>query len=352
MSFSHFTFPAPLKPGSHIGITGSSGGVAASLHLRLDLVIRHLRSRGFLVTEGKCLRDEKKHVSAERSARAAELQQFLLDDQFDAIMPPWGGEVLIEILPLLDFERIGKAKPKWVTSYSDISTFHFALTTRTGITTAHSPNLMDLAPGKSDSRDPLTLRIFDVLAALSGETIAQESSEYYQKSARIDFGKDVGGVFMLDEPSKWKSLEGARSAQFKGRLIGGCLDTISCLTGTPSGSLENFKRVAGKDGVIFYFENCEGSPPAVVRMVQNLRQAGWLDNVNGILIGRSSGPDASSANALSYAEALHWALDDLQVPIVFDADIGHQPPQMTLVNGAIAEVSYEDGRGRVVQQLG
>lgn len=348
---SHFTFPKPLLPGAHIAITGPSGGVAPPLHARLDFIIRHLRDHGFKVTEGKCLRDERKHVSAEKSARARELQEFLLDDTVDAICPPWGGEVLIEILPLLDFERISRAKPKWVTSYSDISTLHFALTTRTGLATAHTPNLMDLAPPKAGSNDLLTSKAFDILATPHGEVITQDSSNLFQRTARIDFAKDVDAVFILDTPSSWKSLQGSRSATFEGRLIGGCLDTISCLTGTPSGDMENFKRLAGKDGVIFYFENCDGSPAAVVRMIQNMRQAGWLDGVNGLLIGRSSGPDASGENDLSYAEALHWALDDLTVPVVFDADVGHQPPQMTLINGAMAKVSYENGRGRVEQRL-
>ena len=351
MAFTQFAFPSPLRLNSRIGITAPSGGLSAPFHKRLDLVIDHLRSRGYQVTEGKCLREERKPVSAEKSLRASELQKFLLDDDLDAIMPPWGGEVLIEILPLLDFELIGKAKPKWVTSYSDISTLHFALTTRTGLATAHSPNLVDLAPSKAESNDLLTRKIFDILTASPGDIISQLSSAYFKKSGRLDLENDPTAVFMPDQPSQWKSLQGLPKSHFKGRLIGGCLDTISCLTGTPNGQLENFKKVAGKDGVIFYFENCEGSPPTVVRMIQNLRQAGWLDEVAGILIGRSSGPDASNENALTYKEALDWALGDINVPVVFDSDIGHQPPQMTLVNGALAEVFYEEGLGKVTQQL-
>ncbi len=352
MSFSKFSYPAPLKRGSRIGVTGPSGGVAPSFHKRLDYVIQNLKNQGFEVVEGSCLRDEKKHVSAEKTARARDLQRFLLDDSIDAISPPWGGEVLIEILPLLDFEKIQAAKPKWITSYSDISTLHFAITTRTGIATAQTPNLMDFVPQMPGSHDSMTGRCFEILSTAPGEVITQNSSSHYQASPRIDFEKDFKTGYMPTLPTEWKSLQGSKTARFEGRLIGGCLDTISCLTGTPSGSLENFRRVAGSDGIIFYFENCDGTPPAVVRMVQNMRQAGWFEGANGILVGRSLGPDTSDANQLSYREAIHWALDGIKVPVIYDVDIGHQPPQMTLINSAKAEVVFEGGKGCVSQRWG
>jgi muramoyltetrapeptide carboxypeptidase LdcA involved in peptidoglycan recycling len=89
-----------------------------------------------------------------------------------------------------------------------------------------------------------------------------------------------------------------------------------------------------------------------VRWIQNLRQAGWFDSVNGILIGRSCGPDATDPNALSYVEALRWGLDGIHVPVIYDVDIGHSPPQMTVINGAHGELVFESGRGRLTQCLG
>ena len=80
--FREFKIPAPLKNGSSIGITGPSGGVKEILYPRLDLVIKHLQDLGFNVKEGVCLRDEFKHVSAEKIKRASELQLFLEDDNY------------------------------------------------------------------------------------------------------------------------------------------------------------------------------------------------------------------------------------------------------------------------------
>ena len=53
-----------------------------------------------------------------------------------AVMPPWGGELLIDILPHLDWPAPRQAaRPEWIIGYSDLSTFMFAYTLRTHIAT-------------------------------------------------------------------------------------------------------------------------------------------------------------------------------------------------------------------------
>ena len=58
-------------------------------------------------------------------------------------MPPWGGELAIDLLPLLDFAAIGDAEPTWLVGYSDTSTLLLPLTLLTGVATLHGPGLMD-----------------------------------------------------------------------------------------------------------------------------------------------------------------------------------------------------------------
>ena len=99
-------YPVPLGKGSRVAITAFSSGVPSSLHKRLDIVIENLKKQGFEVIEGECLRENTKHVSASAKHRAAEFMQFLCDDTIDAIAPPWGGEFAMDILPLLDYEKI------------------------------------------------------------------------------------------------------------------------------------------------------------------------------------------------------------------------------------------------------
>ena len=125
-------YPSPLKKGSKIAVTAFSSGVAVSCHQRLDIVLANLKDLGFEVIEGQCLREDIKHVSASKQLRAQELTEFLCDDTIDAIMPPWGGELAMDILPLLDYEQLKSVKPKWIMGFSDVSTVLAALTTKLG----------------------------------------------------------------------------------------------------------------------------------------------------------------------------------------------------------------------------
>ena len=42
---------------------------------------------------------------------------------------------------------------------------------------------------------------------------------------------------------------------------------------------------------------------------------------------------------MKYYEAVNKALESLDIPIIYDADIGHVAPQMPIVNGGILEVN-------------
>jgi muramoyltetrapeptide carboxypeptidase len=50
-------------------------------------------------------------------------------------------------------------------------------------------------------------------------------------------------------------------------------------------------------------------------------------------------------------DALLDALGDLTIPVLYDLDIGHLPPQMILVNGALATVKFSYVERAVTQTL-
>lgn len=311
-------------------------------------MLEHLRDQGFEVEEGKCLRARHKHVSGPKDVRAAELMRFWRDPDIRAIMPPWGGELLVEILPLLDFEELRSLEPKWISGYSDISTLHLPLTILAGVATVHGSNLMDLSPSQTD---PLTNGLMKILQLEPGSEFEQNSSSLHQVQW-LDFRTQVSAPLNLTEPTQWKKLRGGdESVCFSGRLIGGCLDTVARLVGTPYGDVKMFSREAGSEGTIVYFENCELSVCEWTRTLWNIKLAGWFENVSGVLIGRSNGPEANSPDDLSYLESLVSVLGDLKMPILYDVDIGHRPPQLSILNGSLGMVEFSAGKGKLRQKL-
>lgn len=55
----------------------------------------------------------------------------------------------------------------------------------------------------------------------------------------------------------------------------------------------------------------------------------------------------SSYYDISFENALKKALKDLEVPILWDLDFGHVSPRMTIINGAITEIHYQNGKGSI-----
>lgn len=350
MNYINIQYPDPnaFKKNPVIGVTAPSSGLGNDVfHKRFEIVSKQLTSRGYKIIEGSCLRENYKHVSDNRKNRVKDFLDLWVDSDVGAIIPPWGGEVLIDILELIDFESLLKSNPKWILGYSDISTLLFSVTIMTGIATAHGINFMDLIDGQDDD---LSRKSLDILKTVKGESIKQTSSRKYQTKF-VNFNDDINGKYNLTEPTEWKSLDAVDKVNFQGRLVGGCIDTLCSLVGTPYGDLDYFKKTFARDGVILYFENCALTPCQLLRVFYQMKYANWFDDINGIILGRSTAKEVSDPNSLSYLDVLETLFKDCEFPLIYDADIGHRPPNMTIINGAFAEVLYEKGAATVLQHL-
>ncbi len=108
-------YPRPLAVGDRVGVTSPSSGVGSDSRDRLGTALAYLGDRGYEVEVGDCM-DGSTHVSASAQERADELMRMLLDPAIRAVVPPWGGETGIDLLPLLDYaalygEIYGEAEP-------------------------------------------------------------------------------------------------------------------------------------------------------------------------------------------------------------------------------------------------
>lgn len=324
-----------------IGVTAPSSGVPQEHHHLLQQAQERLEKQGFIVQFGETAWTQNEAKSAPAEQRAEELMRMLKDPEIDLIFPPWGGELLVETLEFIDFADL---EPKWVLGYSDVSLLLLAITLKTGIATAHGTNLIDL---RGEASDSTTGRWLDVLRTNPGGSVEQESSEKYQLEWSHESPSPV--VFHLTEPTEWKTVSG-EGERFEGRLLGGCIDVIRHVIGTPYGDVAKFREEhIPEEPVVWYLENCEMNVADLKRSLTQMKYAGWFSHISGIVFGRS--PANQEVGGYT-AEKMYADLsDELGVPIAYDIDLGHMPPQITFINGAYATIDVENGKGTVKQEF-
>ena len=329
-----------FKMNGAIGVTAPSSGVETELHGLLKESQARLERDGFSVVMGETVWTQEKAKSASAQKRATEFQMMMEDKEIDIIIPPWGGELLIEILDKLDFSKM---PPKWVLGYSDLSALLLAITFKTGIATAQGPSLVEL---RGASSDKTTAMWKEVLATKQGDSVIQYASEKHQKEWQFD--NPTPCIFHLTEKTQWRTITG-KDARFEGRLLGGCVDVIRHLVGTPFGDVDEYLEQFTKgEPIIWHFENCELNNADLRRSLVQMRYAGWFDHCAGIVFGRSINKEVNDYQAWDVYRDL---ADELNVPIVYDIDCGHLPPQMTLINGAFGLVVVSDDEKSVTQSF-
>jgi muramoyltetrapeptide carboxypeptidase LdcA involved in peptidoglycan recycling len=211
-----------------------------------------------------------------------------------------------------------------VIGYSDISTIITPLTVRTGVATVHGNNLLD-----TPYRPPAGLLSWlDIVTMAPGTTFTQPSPGRYRAVGYDDY-RDVPEVseFTLNTAARWVRLDGTGDVDVTGRLIGGCVETLCNLTGTPFGDLSGYELV--------YVEAAGHDAATIARHLHGMRLAGWFADARAVLVGRTRAPDTDT---LTQKEAVLDALGGLGVPIVADVERGHTQPFLPIVNGAIGRI--------------
>lgn len=85
-------YPPFVKKLNCIGVTAPSSGLGPkAIQDRFDLVHKQHSTKGILVKEGKCLRDNHFAVSGSIEERVQDFYNLWNDPVVDLIQPPWGG---------------------------------------------------------------------------------------------------------------------------------------------------------------------------------------------------------------------------------------------------------------------
>lgn len=333
-------YPAFLKEKDTIGVTAPSDGITKKADLyRLDSAIHHFEQQVFFIKETQNVRNSTKGKSSSSIKQAKELEYLWKDKNIKMVFCASGGDFLLEMLSYLDFSIL-KKNPKWIQGFSDPTGILYIITTNLDVATIYGNNF------SSFGMNPWHQSLENNLEILKGNLLIQHSFNKYE--AEYTTRKIGDEPYQLTKKVYWKNLN-QEEIQVTGRIIGGCLDILNDLFGTRFDNTLKFIQKYKHDGIIWYFDICEFSSEQIIRTFWKLKDNGWFKYTKCIIIGRI-GKEVSYYD-ISYQEAIQHSLQELNIPIIINADIGHVSPRMTIINGAIATVSSKNGKGKIGFQL-
>ncbi len=333
-------YPKLLEPGYKIGVTATSAGFTEETDLiRLESGIKHFSDLGYPVVVTDNVRKCEKGRSSDGLTRAQELQQLVQNPEVRAILAASGGDYLFEMLPHLNFELM-KENPKWVQGFSDTTGLVFTITTNLDIATIYGNNFSSFGMGEWHSS------LYDNLRILEGKNIVQHSFDYFQDG----YHPRITGLegFVPEKEVEWINLYPTNYGSnteltINGRALGGCLDVCLNLVGTRYDKVKEFAHKYQQDKILWFLESYALNTEALVRGLWQLKEAGWFNHAAGFVFGRPC--MYNTDNDTSYKDAVLEVLGSFDLPIILEADIGHKPPQFTMINGAITCIKSCGGKG-------
>nr|MBP3598331.1 LD-carboxypeptidase [Eubacterium sp.] len=334
-------YPQFLQKGQTIGITAPSDGNRKEMdYARLELAEENIMRFGYQVHETENVRtSDGRGRSSSKEERAEQLMSLFEDSGISYIFSAKGGDFLMEVLPLLDFDVI-RSNPKWFQGFSDNTSLVHILTTRCDIATVYGNHFNDFA------MQPWHDAVKNNMELMTGNLVTQKTFEGYE-DCFYDRENPAEG-YRQDKPcEQYAIVKGKRvdEVQMSGRLLGGCIDVLLNLVGTSFDETKRFVEKYKEDGILWYLESFSLDSDSLTRGLWQLKHAGWFEHAKGFVFGRPCFFESFTEH--TYQEAVEAVLAELHVPIVFDADIGHKAPQFSVVNGAIGTWTYKNGQSEL-----
>mgnify|MGYP002860818726 CR=1 FL=1 len=278
--------PSHLQPGDTVAITCP----AKKLPRNIEDAVKLLESWGLNVILGETVHASWNQFAGDDELRTTDFQRFLDDPSVKAIFAARGGYGTIRIIDRLDFSGFSN-HPKWIIGFSDITVLH-----------SHIQSLY-----KTESihgQMPLTIR---------------EGSEISLETLRK-------ALFNEEIQYSYTNQVNNRSGEAEGILIGGNLSLLVMMAG--SVSEQDFS------GKILFLEDVGEYLYSIDRMMWNLKRAGKLKNLKGLIIG---GFTELKDNDIPFGQTAEQIIMDhvkeFDFPVCFNFPAGHIADNRTLIFG-------------------
>lgn len=295
-------FPKPLVKGDKVGITAPARKI---LPADLDAAARILKNWGLQPVFSRFINSAShSYLAGTDSERLADLQSMIDDREIKAIICARGGYGSTRIIDNLNIIAL-RENPKWLIGFSDITALHLLLE-KNEIASIHGtmPILfsgLDAAPSVNSLRSVL-----------------------FESSCNIHW------------PASQFNREGRACAE----TVGGNLSLLADSLGT--------KTEISTAGKILILEEIDEYLYKVDRMMTQLRRAGKLSELKGLIIGHMTDiKDTTLPFGQSVEEIILNAVKDSSCPVAFRFPSGHEDPNLAWIHGGTAILDVTSSGGSV-----
>lgn len=273
--------PPALRPGDTVGIVAPASNIQRDL---LDEGCDRLRMMGYTPFYLPSILEHDLYFAGSVERRARELEEMFVRDEVRAIICARGGYGANYLLEAVNFEKI-KSHPKIFVGYSDITTLLTHFYDLNKLVVFHGPMLT-----KDFVRaDGLDLSSWE--AALTGAF-----------DSVFEIGSESGAGPLVEGSAE-------------GILYGGCLSMLEASLGTP--------YEIRTEGTILFIEDLAAKPFQIDRMLMQLKLAGKLSGVKGIVFGEMLDCIQHKDQAYTLQEVVQRVVGDLSIPIAYGLRSGH-----------------------------
>ncbi len=285
--------PPALKAGDLIGVI-SPGAAVEEAAVRAGVGV--FEQAGYRVRVGASVLKRAGYLAGTDGERLADLVALFSDPEVRAIVATRGGYGSGRLLPLFE-PAIARQHAKIFVGYSDLTFLLTQLVQRAALVAFHGP----MVAGLDANLEGATA----LLGLLSGDRSAWNMSA----STIIQPGTAEGVI------------------------VGGCLSILVAALGTP--------YALDTAGRLLFLEDVNEKPYRIDRMLTQLRQAGKLDDVAGVIFGEMAGCVSGPSDAVTVVDVVRDAFASARYPVMLGLSTGHGRGATTLPLGIRARLAGE-----------
>jgi muramoyltetrapeptide carboxypeptidase len=287
--------PPYLKKGDKIAITCP----AKKLPNPMTDAISLLQSWGLEVVLGETVEASYHQFAGDDNLRTKDLQRFMDDDSIKAIIAARGGYGTMRMIDKVDFSHFA-TNPKWLIGFSDITVLHTHLFSNYQAQTIHGQMPINIPDASAHSLE--TLR-----KALFGEDL-----HYHVHPHTLNRIGDASGI-----------------------LVGGNLSLLVAVAESVSD--------LDYDDKILFIEDVGEYLYSIDRMMRNLKRAGKLSRLKGLIVGGFSEiKDNDIPFGQTVPEIIMEVVKEYDYPVCFDFPAGHIPDNCSLILGKMLNLSITE----------